>query len=281
MEKRLLALLLALLLAMLCFCGASAQAASEPVYGSTRAFAAVLQEAGISYEARGVGAAKEDSLTIVQGDCSIRCFFSADGSNVSFVVWYLISYDPADEAAVMQVCNGLNARSDGPRVFADPSDCTVTIMLDVPLPFDAAGQVAYEGYRCVSSMLPEALEELAPYDLSRPVADAAQTPIATFVPIATPALTETPAPAPVPSFTATPAPTTTAAPTEAPQPQRVVVTAASARVRSGPGVNSPYLCMVNAGDTFPVIGMRDGWYIITIDGRTGFLSMSVAEPMQP
>lgn len=274
-------LLLALILALLYLCSASAQEAAEPVYGSTRAFAAVLQEAGIPYEARGVDAAKEDSLTIVQGDCSIRCFFTADGSNVSFVVWYLISYDPADEAAVMQVCNGLNARSDGPRVFADPSDCTVTIMLDVPLPIDAAGQVAYVGYRCVSSMLPEALEALAPYDLSRPADDAAQTPTETPVPTVTPAPTATPDSAAVPSYTATPSPTATSEPIEAASPQRVVVTAASARVRSGPGVNSPYLCMVRAGEIFPVIGMRDGWYIITIDGRTGFLSMSVADPMQP
>ena len=61
----------------------------------------------------------------------------------------------------------------------------------------------------------------------------------------------------------------------------IVVTAASARVRSGPGVNSPYLCTVKQGEAYPVIGVSGEWYIITVEGRTGFISMSVALPQEP
>lgn len=288
--------LMALLAALLCLC--SAAAAQEPVYSSTRAFAAVLREAGVPYEANGVDAADEDSLTIEQGDLSVYCFFPADGKEVCFIVWYVIEYDPAQETDVILVCSRLNESSEGPRFYADPGDCTVTATMEIMLPFEAAGIVAYRGYERLAAMLPAAVEALAPYDQLRAGDDVIEEPIAEDVveeamdsqpediveeeitddvteDAIVPAVTPQP---PVYSLT-TPAPRPTVAP-QADVPQRIVITAATARVRSGPSGSSPYLCTVRQGEAYPVIGVSGDWYIITVDGRTGFVSNSVAMPEQ-
>ena len=244
----------AVLLALLLLCGTAL--AQEPVYGSTRAFAALLREADIAYEAFGVDEDGDDSLSAAQHGRSVMCFFGEDGQSASFIVWYLIEYAPADEDAVIRACNSLNAASGGPCFYADSSDCTVTATLDVPFPWDAAGMVSYRAFRALADMLPQALEALSPYDVTQPAA--------------TPAPTATPTAAPVSAATPAPAPQTGNAPSS------VVITAQSARVRTGPSTTSPYLCTVKMGEVFPVIGVSGDWYIIDCDGRVGFVSASVA-----
>lgn len=244
----------AVLLALLLLCGAAL--AQEPVYGSTRAFAALLREADIAYEAFGVDEDGDDSLSAAQHGRSVMCFFGEDGQSASFIVWYLIEYAPADEDAVIRACNSLNAASGGPCFYADSSDCTVTATLDVTFPWDAAGMVSYRAFRALADMLPQALEALSPYDVTQPAA--------------TPAPTAAPTAAPVSAATPAPAPQTGNAPAS------VVITAQSARVRTGPSTTSPYLCTVKMGEVFPVIGVSGDWYIIDCDGRVGFVSASVA-----
>lgn len=244
----------AVLLALLLLCGTAL--AQEPVYGSTRAFAALLREADIAYEAFGVDEDGDDSLSAAQHGRSVMCFFGEDGQSASFIVWYLIEYAPADEDAVIRACNGLNAASGGPCFYADSSDCTVTATLDVTFPWDAAGMVSYRAFRALADMLPQALEALSPYDVTQPAA--------------TPAPTAAPTAAPVSAATPAPAPQTGNAPAS------VVITAQSARVRTGPSTTSPYLCTVKMGEVFPVIGVSGDWYIIDCDGRVGFVSASVA-----
>lgn len=257
----------AVLLALLLLCGAAL--AQEPVYGSTRAFAALLREADIAYEAFGVDEDGDDSLGVAQHGRSVMCFFGEDGQSASFIVWYLIEYAPADEDAVIRACNSLNAASGGPCFYADSSDCTVTATLDVAFPWDAAGMVSYRAFRALADMLPQALEALSPYDVTQPAAT--PTPIAT--PTAAPTAVPTAAPTEVPAAVsaATPAP----APQTGSEPASVVITAQSARVRTGPSTTSPYLCTVKKGEVFPVIGVIGDWYIIDCDGRTGFVSASV------
>lgn len=260
--------MVALLCALCCLCGAAA--AQEPAYAGTRAFVAMLRQAEIRYEAEGVDEYGEECVTIPLAEGNLHCFFPADGSEACFIVWYLIEYAPENEQAVLETCNRLNMLSDGPRFCVDDSDCSVTVMMDVALPWSAAGDVAWQGYRCMEKTIRAGWQALAP--LNRAVR-------ATPAPTATPAHTATPAPKP----TATPAPartaTATASPTPAPeQPSRVVVTAATARVRSGPGVTSPYLFTAHRGDVMTVIGVSGDWYIITSGGRTGFISQSVVQP---
>lgn len=244
----------AVLLALLLLCGTAL--AQEPVYGSTRAFAALLREADIAYEAFGVDEDGDDSLSAAQHGRSVMCFFGEDGQSASFIVWYLIEYAPADEDAVIRACNSLNAASGGPCFYADSSDCTVTATLDVTFPWDAAGMVSYRAFRALADMLPQALEALSPYDVTQPAA--------------TPAPTAAPTAAPVSAATPAPVPQTGNAPAS------VVITAQSARVRTGPSTTSPYLCTVKMGEVFPVIGVSGDWYIIDCDGRVGFVSASVA-----
>ena len=244
----------AVLLALLLLCGTAL--AQELVYGSTRAFAALLREADIAYEAFGVDEDGDDSLSAAQHGRSVMCFFGEDGQSASFIVWYLIEYAPADEDAVIRACNSLNAASGGPCFYADSSDCTVTATLDVTFPWDAAGMVSYRAFRALADMLPQALEALSPYDVTQPAA--------------TPAPTAAPTAAPVSAATPAPAPQTGNAPAS------VVITAQSARVRTGPSTPSPYLCTVKMGEVFPVIGVSGDWYIIDCDGRVGFVSASVA-----
>ena len=244
----------AVLLALLLLCGAAL--AQEPVYGSTRAFAALLREADIAYEAFGVDEDGDDSLSAAQHGRSVMCFFGEDGQSASFIVWYLSEYAPADEDAVIRACNSLNAASGGPCFYADSSDCTVTATLDVTFPWDAAGMVSYRAFRALADMLPQALEALSPYDVTQPAA--------------TPAPTAAPTAAPVSAATPAPAPQTGNAPAS------VVITAQSARVRPGPAPTSPDLCTVKMGEVFPVIGVSGDWYIIDCDGRVGFVSASVA-----
>lgn len=44
------------------------------------------------------------------------------------------------------------------------------------------------------------------------------------------------------------------------------------RVRQGPGTTYPILCTVNDGTLFPITGKADGWYQISCNGRTGYVS---------
>lgn len=232
------------LLVLLCCLGGSA-AAQEPVYASTQAFAAVLMQEAVPFEAWGLEPNGEECLAIPLEGGNLYCFFSEDGAEVCFVAWYLLEYAPEETLDVMRACNRLNMASDGPRFFADGSDCSVTAMMEVPLPPDAAGAVAWQGYRRMTAMLTVAAQALHPAASS-----------------------------PAPASTAVPAPHDAAA-----KPASVVVTAATARVRSGPGVNSTYLFTAERGDVFPVVGVSGDWYIITSNGRTGFLSMTVAAPV--
>lgn len=249
----------AVLLTLLLLCGAAL--AQEPVYGSTRAFAALLREADIAYEAFGVDEDGDDALSVGQHGRSVMCFFGEDGQSASFIVWYLIEYAPADEDAVIRACNSLNAASGGPCFYADSSDCTVTATLDVTFPWDAAGMVSYRAFRALADMLPQALEALSPYDVTQPAATPTPTAAPTAVPTAAPAAVSA----------ATPAP----APQTGNESASVIITAQSARVRTGPSTTSPYLCTVKKGEVFPVIGVIGDWYIIDCDGRTGFVSASV------
>ena len=268
-----LALAVALLLMLCCLGGAAA--AQEPAYASTRAFAAMLRQAQIPFEAQGVDEYGDDCLMIPLEGVNLYGFFTSDGTEVCFIAWYVIEYAPGDGLEVMQACNRLNAASDGPRFCADESDRSVTAMLDVVLPWNGAGEVAWRGFRSMEDMLQAARQELRPMSIA-PVETPAPTPVAT----AAPSHVVTPVPTAAP--TATPAPTATASPRPAPtpdQPSRVTVVAATARVRSGPGVTSPYLFTARQGDQFPVIGVSGDWYIITSNGRTGFISREAVTPV--
>lgn len=56
----------------------------------------------------------------------------------------------------------------------------------------------------------------------------------------------------------------------------VVITNSSANVRSGPGGDYDKVTTARQGDTFPLIGEDGNWYIIDVNGRTGYVTKSLS-----
>lgn len=261
MWKRLTALLLVSLL--MWSCGAAEE---EPAYATTGRFVRALSGAGIPCEYQGVDEDGDECVLIVSGDMEIYCYFDEACTSAAFYVWYLASYEESQLADVLLACSRLNAASGGVCFTADDSDCTVTATMDLLLRAGTAGEVALGAAQHLMAILPEAQQAL---DVSRrtaatptPAADDMQYPVR-------PAATPEPVRA-----VSTPRPAETVAPLRA---RSVIITVDTARVRSGPGVTSPYLLTAHQGDEFPCLGESGDWYIIDCNGRTGFVSMSSAE----
>lgn len=56
----------------------------------------------------------------------------------------------------------------------------------------------------------------------------------------------------------------------------VVITNSSANVRSGPGGDYAKVTTARQGDTFPLIGEEGSWYIIDVNGQTGYVTKSLS-----
>lgn len=261
MWKRLTGLLLAALLLWSC-CAAQAE---DPVYATTGRFVRALEGAGIVCEYQGVDEDGDECVLIQSGDMEIYCYFDEACTSAAFYVWYLASYEAAQLQDVLLACSRLNAASGGVCFTADDSDRTVTATMDLLLRAGTAGEVALGAVQHLMTVLPEARQAL----------DVTRRPAATAVPSDAAATPVRPTAAPAPDQpAATPRPAQTVAPLRA---QSVVITVDTARVRSGPGVTSPYLLTAKKGEEFPCLGESGGWYIIDCNGRTGFVSMSSAE----
>lgn len=263
MWKRLTGLLLAALLLWSC-CAAQAE---DPAYATTGRFVRALQGAGIACEYQGVDEDGDECVLVPSGDLDIFCYFDEACTSASFYVWYLASYEEAQLQDVLLACSRLNAASGGVCFTADDSDRTITATMDLLLRAGTAGEVALGAVQHLMAVLPEA----------RLALDVTRRPAATALPSGS-APTAAPVRATVPPApdqpAATPRPAQTVAPLRA---KSVVITVDTARVRSGPGVTSPYLLTAKKGDEFPCLGESGDWYIIDCNGRTGFVSMSSAE----
>lgn len=85
----------------------------------------------------------------------------------------------------------------------------------------------------------------------------------------------------VPTATPSPIPSKTPKPTNTPQPQ-LEITANSANVRSGPGIEFSSQGVVEGGDIVTVLArtMNEGWYLVELpNGNLGWLAASVSEPV--
>lgn len=56
----------------------------------------------------------------------------------------------------------------------------------------------------------------------------------------------------------------------------VVITNSSANIRSGPGGDYDKVTTARQGDTFPLIGEDGNWYIIDVNGQTGYVTKSLS-----
>ena len=57
----------------------------------------------------------------------------------------------------------------------------------------------------------------------------------------------------------------------------VVITNSSANIRSGPGGDYDKVTTARQGDTFPLIGEDGNWYIIDVNGRTGYVTKGLSK----
>lgn len=94
------------------------------------------------------------------------------------------------------------------------------------------------------------------------------------------ASTETPAPTATAEPTVTPAPTATAEPTKAPETKTGKVTASSLRVRETP-VNGTVIGKLAKGTAVTILETKDGWYKVTKDSLTGWVSGEYVELTTP
>lgn len=56
----------------------------------------------------------------------------------------------------------------------------------------------------------------------------------------------------------------------------VVITNSSANIRSGPGGDYDKLTTARQGDTFPLIREEGNWYVIDVNGQTGYVTKSLS-----
>ncbi len=54
--------------------------------------------------------------------------------------------------------------------------------------------------------------------------------------------------------------------------QVLTVNVSTLKVRSGPGANFDQIGEVHLGETYPVLGRANGWYMISINGQNGYVS---------
>lgn len=57
----------------------------------------------------------------------------------------------------------------------------------------------------------------------------------------------------------------------------VVITNSSANIRSGPGGDYDKVTTARQGDTFPLIGEDGNWYIIDVNGQTGYVTKGLSK----
>ena len=56
----------------------------------------------------------------------------------------------------------------------------------------------------------------------------------------------------------------------------VTITGVGVRVRSGPGTSYSQIGTVSTGDSLTVTGKTDGWYRVSYNGQTGYVSADYA-----
>ncbi len=117
-------------------------AITQGTFRNTKRFLSLLDQRGMNYSvypsAEGSGSPDEivipnisaSSLNGEEYTYSIAVFFSEDDSEISFKVWNLIDFDPADLAQVQALCAELNYRWKWGKFYVDETDYSVTMDYD-------------------------------------------------------------------------------------------------------------------------------------------------------
>ena len=78
------------------------------------------------------------------------------------------------------------------------------------------------------------------------------------------------------ALSCTPADASAALPEIEDQQQYVIITNSSANIRSGPGGDYAKVTTAVKGDTFPLIREEGNWYVIDVNGQTGYVTKSLS-----
>ncbi|MDO5143902.1 MAG: hypothetical protein Q4E72_04745, partial [bacterium] len=150
---------------------------TEGEYASTKRFISQLQQHDFAYytveapdSATGyekisfpVGHKLENGAELVYG---VSAYFCDSNERMLLRVWNLISFEEANLAPVMELCNTLNAQWLMCKFHVDLTDCSVTVCCDVPLADVAEmGGVMWDAFDTMDYMLVSSLEQLLPYHI--------------------------------------------------------------------------------------------------------------------
>ena len=165
--KKGIALLLVLLFAMSFATGALA-ASTE--YRATEQFIECLVNRGVKYSYDGMTDNDKEHMHVVyNGDYmdSIRIdiFFDSDNAHASLRCWDLIHYSDADFAKVLRVCNKVNNDYKYTTFFADESDNTVSVKMDLVLLEEMdCSEIIRESMIRMVNIADDNYEAFTPYD---------------------------------------------------------------------------------------------------------------------
>ena len=136
--KKLTALLLALILGLAL---AAPALAIEAQYDNTKVFTTMLDDMNVPYTITGIDDDKDEGVKIQDYNdlisYTIFCFFSEDNETVSFRIWNFAEYDILNRAQALEAVNNLNARYKFASWYADESDNSFNLRMDVIVRKDA------------------------------------------------------------------------------------------------------------------------------------------------
>ena len=165
--KKMMAMVLAALL-MMAFLPAGAEGA-QAEFTSTQSLLDALDADGIDYyEYNGIDSDGDEWVTVPNdGDnvsFDIECFFCSDNELCSLRIWNFIDYDAENYAQILEIVNDINASYRYVSCYADTSDNSVTVSMDVIIrEDDNAGDIVYEGLAWIAVLADEFYEQLSPY----------------------------------------------------------------------------------------------------------------------
>ncbi len=137
-------------------------------YQNTRKATDYLEQEKIVYTYLGVDNDGDDGLLLEFSeddfDFDLRIYFTEDNESVFMLVWDLISFPKEDYAAVVNVCNDLNAEYRFITFHVDKSDNTVTATYDLVVrPNDDVGTIVFEAIGWMEYILVEGYPYLSAY----------------------------------------------------------------------------------------------------------------------
>lgn len=167
MRKRFLSFVLLLAVCSTMF--APAAMAVSASYSSTQAFLRALDEEGIIYTLHGIDERINYECVTMNNkgeelSYTINYFFSEDSTYTGLRVWNVITYNDSDLAKVLRTCNSLNSDYKYVKFYADESDNTVTVEMDLIHRSGDVGDIVLEATLRLANVLDESYERLAVYD---------------------------------------------------------------------------------------------------------------------